>query len=130
MLLIKERIASSSKKTLGLSPSCASLVASIARTHPHLSPCLSLSLSSLSRTSAVKFCWNLCTESAKRSGTYLGVFFPVYFGRRISSVFQVCGPMVHQEQSAEEMDERSGHRLARIQQHLQSGMSLCFPAKP
>jgi len=28
--------------------------------------------------------------------------------------------MVHQEQSAEEMDERSGHRLARIQQHLQS----------
>jgi hypothetical protein len=29
--------------------------------------------------------------------------------------------MVHQEQSAEEMDERSGHRLVRIQQHLQSG---------
>jgi hypothetical protein len=29
--------------------------------------------------------------------------------------------MVHQEQSAEEMDERSGHRLARIQPHLQSG---------
>jgi hypothetical protein len=91
--------------------------------------CLSLSLS-LSRTSAVKFCWNLCTESAKRLGTLFGGVFPVYFGRRISSVFQVCGLMVHQEQSAEEMDERNGHRLSRIQQHLQSGMSLCFPAKP
>jgi hypothetical protein len=63
---------------------CASLVASIARTHPHLSPSLSLS-----RTSAVKFCWNLCADSATRSGTYLGVFFLFILGEEFR-VFSRC----------------------------------------
>jgi hypothetical protein len=68
----------------------ASLVASIARTHPHLSPSLSLSLSlSRSGTSAVKVCWNLCTESAKRSGTYLGVFSLFILGEEFR-VFSRC----------------------------------------
>lgn len=67
---------------------CASLLASIARTHPHLSPSLSLSLSR-ARTSAVKLCWNWCTESAKRSGTYLGVFFLFILGEEFR-VFSRC----------------------------------------
>jgi hypothetical protein len=56
----------------------------------HTSPLVSVSLSlSRARTSAVKFCWNLCIESAKRSGTYLGVFFLFILGEEFR-VFSRC----------------------------------------